>query len=497
MAKTESFQDLSLVLPSGGEELWRWLYTELRAAILDGRLKRGARMPSTRSLARQYGLSRGTVTAAFDQLYSEGYTRTEVGSGTFVAPGLPDQSMTPKKVNRAALDLPRSTAKLSNRALQTIEGVHPLPASRSIGKAFRTYEPAVDLFPVNLWARVAGRVLRRAPRSLYGQGHAGGYQPLRKAVAEYLGSMRGVRCDAGQVIITSGAQQALDLVARLLLDPGDRVWLEDPCYPGARFALRAAGARPIPVPVDHDGLNVQAAKKLAPTARMAYTTPANQFPLGVTMPLDRRLALLGWAVNAGAWIIEDDYDAEYRYFGHPVAALQSLDQSGCVIYIGTFTKLLFNSLRLGFLVLPERIVNAFEIGRAIIDRHPPTLDQAILAEFISEGHFGHHVRRMRQIYAERMLVLKEAGRKHLGGALDVATAAAGMRTVAWLKNGRADTVVAKLGRALGLELIALSEFTIRYSHPPGLILGFAGCSPSELRRGVGVLAVALDGAQPE
>ncbi len=490
MAKAEPFQDLSLMPPKDGQERWRWLYSELRLAILDGRLKRGSRMPSTRHLAKQYGLSRGTVTSAFDQLHAEGYTRTQVGAGTFVASGLPDQSIAAKR-SSPVLDLPKSVAALSNRALEAIEGVRLLPPSRSLGKAFRTYEPAIDLFPVNLWSRVAGRVLRRAPRSLYGHGNAGGYDPLRKAIAEYVGTARGVRCDPAQVVVTSGAQQALDLAARLLLDPGDSVWLEDPGYPGARFTLRAAGAEIIPVPVDEDGLNVPAACELAPSARMAYVTPANQFPLGFTMSLDRRLALLEWAVNANAWVIEDEYDAEYRYFGHPVAALQSLDRSGCVIYAGTFTKMLFNALRLGFLVLPERLVGAFEAARGFIDRHPPTLDQAILAEFMLEGHFGHHVRRMRQTYAERMSVLKEAADEHLGGLLDVVNAGAGMRTIGWLKDETGDAAIAGCARALGLELSALSDFTIRHSHPAALVLGFAGCPTGELRRGVEVLAAAF------
>jgi GntR family transcriptional regulator / MocR family aminotransferase len=496
LAKVEPFQDLSLTPPTDGQDLWRWLYTELRAAILDGRLNRGARLPSTRSLAKQYGLSRGTVTTAFDQLHGEGYTRTQVGGGTYVAFGVPDQSMT-IKLNRRALSPPKSTAFLSTRAGRMIEDVRLLPASHSLGKAFRTYEPAVDLFPVNLWARVAGRVLRHAPRSLYGQGSVAGYLPLRKAIADYVGAARGVRCDAGQIVVTSGAQQALDLAARVLLDPGDEVWLEDPGYPGAHFTLRAAGANIIPVPVDAEGLIVEQARNLGSSARLAYVTPANQFPLGVTMSLDRRLELLNWAGNAGALIIEDEYDAEYRYFGRPVAALQSLDRSGCVIYIGTFTKMLFNALRLGFIVVPERLVNAFEATRSFVDRHPPTLDQAILAEFILEGHFGHHVRKMRQTYAERAAVLLETSRKHLSGLIDVVDPASGMRTIGWLTNCTSDSLVAQHGRSLGLELTALSEFMMRHPHPPALVLGFAGCNAGELRRGVRVLAAALDGCDGE
>jgi GntR family transcriptional regulator/MocR family aminotransferase len=490
MPKAETFQDLSLNPSSGREDLWRWLYTALRGAILDGRLKPGARMPSTRSLGKQYSLSRGTVVAAFNQLQAEGYTRTEVGSGTYVAAVVPDGFLSATH-KPAALALPASKAALSKRAQNFLKGVEVTPASRSIGKAFRTYEPAIDLFPVDLWARVASRVLRRAPRSLYAHGNAAGYQPLRRAIAGYVGASRGVHCSPEQIVVTSGAQQALDLIGRFLLAPGDRVWMEDPGYSGALQTLSATGARIVPVPVDADGINVKAGCRVAPKAKLAYVTPANQFPMGVTMSAERRLELLSWAARANAWVIEDEYDAEYRYFGHPVAALQTLDSSGCVIYVGTFTKMLFNALRLGFMVLPERLVEAFTAARSFVDRHPPTLDQAILAEFITEGHFGLHLRRMRQTYAERIDVLKTAADKHLSGLLDVVHAGAGIRTLGWLETGKLDQDAAKQARKLGLEVEPLSMFAMKYPQPPALILGFAGCNPAELRRGVAVLATAL------
>ena len=474
----------------------RWLYTELRAAILDGRLKPGSRMPSTRALSKQYALARGTVAAAFDNLKNEGYIESKVGAGTFVSIRIPDESMVMQPCSAHPVVTP-SKACLAMRGRDAVEGVRMLPASHSVGKAFRSYEPAIDLFPVDLWSRVAGRVLRHAPRSLYGQGDARGYLPLRKAIAEYVGTARGVRCDANQIIVTSGTQQGLDIVARMLLDPGDAVWMEDPGYPGALFALRAAGAQIVPVPVDKDGLIVEEARKQQPRARLAYVTPANQFPLGVAMSPLRRLELLEWAASQNMWIVEDEYDAEYRYFGRPLPSLQSLDRSGCVIYVGTFTKMLFNSLRLGFLVLPERIVDAFAAARAILDRHPPTLDQAILADFIMEGHFGHHVRRMRQIYARRITTLCDAAGHGLAGKLDVIHVDSGMRTVGWIRTGEKDTCVADHARSVGLEVAALSDFTILHSHPSAVILGFAGCSPAELKRGVGVLAGALDAFQPD
>lgn len=490
MGKQESFHDLPLTAPSGAKELWRWLRDELRAAILNGRLKRGARMPSTRGLARQYQCSRGTVVMAFEHLRAEGYIEGRQGSGTFVALQLPDDSLA---ASRPPLRLPKqlSRAGLSKRGRMTTEHVVTLPPSRSIGKAFRSYEPAIDLFPVDLWSRIAGRVVRRAPRSLYGQGDARGYAPLRKAIAEYIGATRGVRCEAGQVLVTAGTQQALDLVGRLLVDPGDAVWMEDPGYPGATWAFRASGARIVPAPVDREGLRVDWVRRQRRKAKLVYTTPANQFPLGMTMSLSRRLQLLNWALAEGAWIVEDEYDAEYRYFGRPVPALQSLDESGSVIYIGTFTKMLFNSLRLGFAVVPARLVDAFAAGRSLADRHPPTLQQAVLAEFMMEGHFGHHVRRMRQVYAERIAVLVEAAKRRLDGLLEVHHAASGMRTIGWLRNGESDLAVAERARSQGLELAAVSQFALRYAPPAGLVLGFAGCAPAELRRGVDVLASIL------
>lgn len=491
MARQEGFHDLPLAPPSGAKELWRWLRDELRDAILSGRLKRGTRMPSSRGLARQYQCSRGTVVLAFEHLRAEGYIEGRRGTGTFVALALPDDSLsashlpvrTPKQPSRAGL---------SKRGRLATENVLILPPSRSIGKAFRSYEPAIDLFPVNLWSRIAGRVVRRAPRSLYGQGDARGYAPLRKAIAEYVGKARGVRCEAGQVLVTAGTQQALDLIGRLLLDPGDAVWMEDPGYPAAAWAFRAAGARVVPVPVDDEGLRIDWARGRRQEARLAYTTPANQFPLGMTMSLPRRLQLLNWALAEGAWIVEDEYDAEYRYFGRPVPALQSLDESGSVIYLGTFTKMLFNSLRLGFAVIPERLVDAFAAARSLADRHPPTLQQAILAEFILEGYFEHHVRRMRQVYSERIAVLVDAAKHRLDGILDVHHAASGMRTIGWLRKGEDDIAIAQRARARGLELAAISQFAVRHASPAGLVLGFAGCAPAELRRGVDVLASVFE-----
>jgi len=491
MAKHDTFQDLSLdPQPRHTQPLWHWLYSQLRGVILNGRLKPGTRMPSSRNLAKQYSLSRGTVVAAFEHLQSEGYVETQVGAGSFVALTFPHDVINVQPAGPAVRS-EISCAQLAKRGQAMVEGIFVLPSSYTLGKAFRSHEPAIDLFPVQLWNRVSSRVLRHAPRTLYGVGEAMGYRPLRRAIAEYLGAARGVKCSADQILITSGAQQALDLVVRLLIDPGDAAWVEDPGYPGMVSVLRAGEARIIPVPVDHHGIQVSAGVRRARKAKLAYVTPANQFPLGYVMPIERRLALLQWALEEGAWIVEDDYDSEYRYSGRPVAALQGLDRNGSVIYVGTFTKMLFPALRLGFLVLPSRIVNAFSATKSYVDRHAPTLDQAILAEFILEGHFGHHVRRMRQIYAERVGVLVEASRQKLGGLMDVVPAEAGMRTVGWLRNGQDDVTAANSAVAQGLEVAALSRFAMKHRPPNGLMLGFAACNEAEIRRGVEVLAHGL------
>jgi GntR family transcriptional regulator / MocR family aminotransferase len=469
--------------------MWRWLYTELRSAIIDGRLKSGARLPSTRNLAVQYGVARSTVVAAFQQLQAEGFVSSEVSAGTFVVPA-PVWEMAPPSKQKSSPQV-LSKATIAKRTQTLLKTKFLQPPSHSIGKAFRGYEPAIDLFPVELWAQIAARVHRKAPRSLYGQGDARGYPPLRRAIAEYVGHSRGVRCSADQIIVTSGAQQALDLLGRVLLDPGDEMWMEDPGYPGASQAFQNAGANVIPIPVDADGIDVASGIKSSPTARMVYVTPANQFPLGTVMSAERRVELLSWAARAGAWIIEDEYDAEYRYSGKPLASLHSLDRSGSVIYVGTFTKMLFNALRIGFIVVPERLSEAFRIARSFLDRHAPTLDQAVLTEFINEGHFGHHVRKMRQVYSDRSQLLAEEAKRHLSGLLDVQHAQAGMCTVAWIKIPVTEVALTQRAEQLGLEVTPISLFVNKYEQKPALFLGFAGCKASEIKRGVSVLEAAL------
>jgi GntR family transcriptional regulator/MocR family aminotransferase len=299
---------------------------------------------------------------------------------------------------------------------------------------------------------------------------------------------RAVHCDAQQVLIVSGSQQALDLAARLLLDEGDAVWMEDPCYLGARGALAGAGAHLMPVPVDAEGLDVAAGVARAPHARLAYVTPSHQYPLGVTMSLARRLALLDWAARARAWVLEDDYDSEFRYAGRPLASLQGLDRAARVCYIGTFSKVMFPALRLGYLVVPPGMVDAFATARALVDRHAPTVEQAALADFMSEGHFVRHIRRMRTLYAERQAVLVEAAHSWLAGAVAVAPAEAGMHLVGWLPEGMSDTTVAARAAARGLEVPALSRYASAGLLRGGVLLGYTALDASQIRAGVQRLA---------
>jgi GntR family transcriptional regulator/MocR family aminotransferase len=362
----------------------------------------------------------------------------------------------------------------------------------SAGCAFRAYHPALDVFPLSLWSRIVARRSRQSARSLLAGGDAAGYQPLRETLAAYLGSVRGVKCSAEQVVIVSGTQQALDIVARLVLDPGDAVWMENPGYTGTQAALHAAGAEIVPVPVDKNGLNVKAGETSFRNARLAYVTPAHQFPLGVVLSLERRLELLNWADEMGGWIFEDDYDSEYRYAGRPLPALQGLDQSGSVIYAGSFNKMLFPSLRLGYLVLPHRLVEPFLAARSVVDRYPPVLDQAVVCDFMVEGYFGQHIRRMRELYAERRLTLMDAAKRELQGLMELDDLPAGLHTNGWFQWNISDLKVVEAALAAEIEVMPLSKFGIGRYIPNGLMLGFATINPAAIEAAVPRLAKVLE-----
>ena len=478
---------LSLPAPPTGLPLYRWFYEQLRAAILQGRLKPGARLPATRDLAQTYRLSRPTIVTAFEQLKSEGYVEGRTGSGTYVSKVLPDELLQARRPGESQR-LPHRRISLSGYAkrLGPVRTRRPQPA-----RAFRPNQAALDLFPTTLWAQVAARRLRRVSTRLLAGGETLGYRPLREAVAEYLNTSRGVKCSTDQVLIVSGAQEGLDRTARLLLNPGEPAWMEEPGYPGAAVILRAVGARICGVPVDAEGLDLERGIVRWPRPNLVYVTPAHQFPLGVTMSLRRRLALLEWARKQGVMIFEDDYDSEYRYSGRPVPALQGLDRAGMVIFGGSFSAVMFPSMRLGYLVVPEEMIEIFAAAQSVSTHHPPLLGQAVLYDFLTEGHFARHVRRMREVYAERLGVLLKAAREKLDGLVEISNVEAGLQTVGWLQAGVSAETVSQEAAKRNLEVIPLRRYGFGRAPKNGIVLGFAAVEPKELRRGVEELTTVL------
>jgi GntR family transcriptional regulator/MocR family aminotransferase len=481
--------------------LQRWLYEEIRAAILVGRLMPGSRLPSTRELALRLNLSRGTVLAVFEQLGAEGYIRSSTGRGSFVAPELPDLRPVPEVTgNGMAAPSGRHgtssrckapTAALSARGKKlaltpfSVKG-RPLPA-----RAFRPNQPDITAFPFDLWKRIAASRLRRLRRNILTDGETCGFKPLREAIAGYLRLSRGITCCAEQVMLVGSVQQVFDISARLMLDPGDEVWIEDPGYPGARLIFAATGAKIVDIPVDAGGMDVTLACNLAPNARLAYVTAGRQAPLGSVLTLDRRLALLAWARQYNAVVIEDDYDSEYRFEGAPLAALKSLDDAGRVIYCGTFSKLLFPSLRMAYAVLPDQLIAPFTAALSLTYRHLPLIAQTTLHEFISEGHFGRHVRRMRLLYAERAQALRQAADTHLTGLLEIPKITMGLDTPAFFPIKSNDKHVVHLAAQAGVESRPLSVYAGTHAPPSGLLLGFAAVNPAEIESGTRTLARVL------
>ena len=478
--------------PAGQRPMHRQLYQRLRAAILAGELAPGTRLPSTRGLATELGVSRTTTLTAYEQLRDEGYLDGQVGAGTTVAQ-LPGPGPALPVSGHAAPQAPPHPA-LSARGAAMAGDRWRLRPPDSFGAglpAFPLGLPAVDAFPHQAWTRILARRARRSLGGLLGYQDPAGYRPLREALAGYLSMARGVRCTPDRILVVGGAQAGLDLAARLLLDPGDPAWVEDPGYYGARGALVAAGARLVPVPVDSHGLDVAAGQRREPGARLAYVTPSHQFPVGVTMSLPRRLALLAWANQAGAFVLEDDYESEYRYVGRPLPALQGLDEAGRVIYVGSFSKVLFPSLRIGYLVVPDGLMDAFTAGQRLSQIHVPALEQAVLADFLAEGHFGRHVRRMRALYAARGAALIRAIRRQTGGALEVRSAHAGLHLVGWLPTDTDDRAVAARAAEHGVQAQPLSAHALQPPSRGGLLLGYAAVPQPEIEQGVRRLTEAL------
>ncbi|HEX5181410.1 MAG TPA: PLP-dependent aminotransferase family protein [Gemmatimonadaceae bacterium] len=492
------------------EPLHHQVYADIRDAILAGRIAARSQLPSTRLLAKELEISRTTVSLAFDQLRAEGFLDTRERGGTYVAATIPDRALSvarhpvrrpaahPRPTTRANSPPIVSTPSRRGAALAAL-ATPSIALSRLQPRAFRSGVPSLDAFPHRVWGQISARLWRRAPRALLAYGVPNGHEPLRKAIAHYLEASRGARCSSEQVIVVGGSQEALYLAAHLLIEPGESAWIENPGYPGARNALSAAGARLVGVPLDAEGLDISRGRTLAPDARIAYVTPSHQYPLGVTMSIGRRLAMLDWARESGAWILEDDYDSEFRYSSRPLPSLQGLDAAGGdqparVIYIGSFSKTLFPALRIGFLVVPPMLVDAFSAARSVIDRQSPTFEQAVLAEFIAEGHFVRHVRRMRALYAERQhALLRGIEYGPLMNHIESAPSDAGMHLVGWLRHVADDRRASSLALDDGIEAQPLSAMSLGGSARAALLLGYAAFTPATLLRSSERLASVLDG----
>jgi GntR family transcriptional regulator/MocR family aminotransferase len=465
--------------------LHRQVYDGYRDAILEGRLRPGQRLPSTRTLADDLQISRIPAVQAFAQLAAEGYVESRIGAGSFVSAALPD---------------PRPAASDAKAPKARRPGPRRMPPARLVVASepwlelrgpFRASVPAFDEFPAELWARLVARHARRMSPRQMGYGDPMGLSALREALAAHLGTMRSVACTPEQIMIVTGSQQALALAAQTLLAPGDPVWLEEPGYGGARDALQLAGARIVPVPVDHDGLDVAAGIARCPNAKCAYVTPSHQYPLGVVMSASRRLQLLDWARRRGAWLFEDDYDSEYRFDGQPLASLHGLDTDARVLYVGTFSKVLFPALRVGYLVVPQDLVARFRRFRGAMDISTSHLHQAVLADFLDQGHFARHLRRMRGIYAERRRALETALGRELATMARVIGDHAGMHLVVMLAPDAPDRDIAVAAARRGISVIPLSTCYTGRRTDPGLVLGYGttrvGEIPEAVRRLKGIL----------
>jgi GntR family transcriptional regulator / MocR family aminotransferase len=464
-----------------------WLREALRSGIMSGMLGPGQRMPATREIARHYGLSRGTVLTAIEDLKAEGYVRGVPGSGTFVCDLLPEGL---RHGGELAVDHKQAPTagfpRLSDYAMR----VKPVPYFvNPASLAFRTNLPALDLFPTSLWAQVASRRLRRVSISDLLGSNTRGYGPLRQVLAQYLRAERGVRCETEQIVIVSGIQEALDLVARLLLNPGDRVLMEDPGFQGAYVALEAAGANVVAMPIDSEG--AAPLRSDFRDARLMYVTPGHQFPTGITMTHSRRAEILQQAREWGTIILEDDYDSEYRYAGHPIPAMQGLDKDNSVIFTGGFNKVLFPSLRMAYIVFPPALIETVVMTKALVTRHHSVLDQAVLCDFIEQGHFGRHLRRMRKVYAERWAALSHYASRHLSGVLRLSDIEAGLQTTGWLKAGILAEDVALAAAKRRIDVVPLSRYCHASRLEEGLQIGFAAVDEAAIEKGILALAEAL------
>jgi GntR family transcriptional regulator / MocR family aminotransferase len=466
------------------------VYEGYRRAILCGKLRSGQVVASSRAFAVDHGISRFPVLHAYAQLLAEGYFESRSGSGTYVASTLPERLM------RASPELqPRQRAASGSRTVSRRSRLFPAVAvnrATPIWGAFGMHQPAFDQFPFRIWSTLVNRHSRNPKARVIHDIDPMGSCRFREAICDYLGSSRAVQCEPGQIMIVSGSQQALDITARVLLDSGDSVWVEEPGYRLGSAVFAAAGCRLVPVPVDGEGMNVAKGIALKKNARAALVTPSHQYPLGSTMSVSRRLQLLNWAHALGSWIIEDDYDSEFRYESRPVSSLHGMDANARVIYVGTFSKVLFPSVRVGYIVIPTDLVERFAAVRFAMDIFPPYLHQEVLADFMVGGHFGAHLRKMRRVYGSRRTALVDCIQREFNGRLQIHGVEAGMHVAITLPDSYSDTEIAARAARDRLSLFTISQCCLRAQALQGFVLGFGSTPVEEMPEAVRKLRVAME-----
>lgn len=477
---------MQLVIPlsKAGGPLFRQVYLGLRQAILSATLPTGDRLPSTRDLAEQLGISRTVIVLAYEQLLAEGFIEGRGGSGTYVSKSLGEGA-------------PRRAAKTASLRLSRF-GLAAINAGPSVDSPRRKPAPIrydfaygrsdIEIFPFQVWRRLLLRHARMAPVRHFDIGEAAGSLDLREAICDHVRRSRAVVCDPSDVIIVNGSQQALDLIARVLVERGDRVAIEDPHYDGIREVLRAAGARLVPVPVDEEGLDPA---KLPENASMVFVTPSHQFPTGAILSLARRLALLEWATRKNAVIVEDDHDGEFHYEGRPLESLQGLDAEGRIVYVGTFSRTVFASLRIGYLIVPKSLGPAFAAAKWLNDLHSATLEQQTLAEFINNGMYERHLRRLRKRNTARREALLDAIREYLGERVAVTGDESGAHVVLWPKKKASEEALIAAAAARGVGIYGISHCFLKRRSRPGLLLGYARLNEREIREGIRLLSELL------
>jgi GntR family transcriptional regulator / MocR family aminotransferase len=489
MKSRQSWADLYAfeVIRESDTPLFRQLYLQLRAAILSRRLRPGTKLPSTRELASQLGVSRSAAVIAYEQLLAEGYTSGRHGSGTFISPDLPE----PIEGNPQRRKKPDAAAASKAVPMQPLGDFVDVTV-QSDARPFNLGRTLIDHRTLELWRKLSARTFRSLDASHFGYSDPRGTLELRKAICDYLQAARAVRCDPEQIVVTAGTQQAIDIVIRILPNRNKEVWVEDPGYPLTRQALLAVGATVHPIPVDGQGIDVGRGIQSAPNACAVFVTPSHQFPTGVVLSMARRLELLAWARKKDAWIVEDDYASEFRYGGRPLASLQGLDEGERVIYIGTLNKALFPGLRLGYAVIPHALLRSFVAARYLMDRQPSTLSQAVVAAFMEQGHFAAHIRRMRVLYREQRDELVAAIERRLGADLTVNAPDQGMHLVAFTRRGLSDIAIERAGHQNGVVVRPMSQLYFASAPRSALVLGFSGHTRQTIAPAVERLARAVE-----